>query len=133
MYLRRSRWKCLCLFRYWKSVPFERGDVAAVRGLFERESRDCLDEYYQRELFFPGIAGESREEVLNNLCECVREKQGLPEDFYGSVIRREQISPTDYGGLVAIPHPDQVYSARTFAAVAVLQNRYGGHGMKYRL
>ena len=97
------------------------GDVAAVRGLFERESRDCLDEYYQRALFFPGIAGESREEVLNNLCECVREKQGLPEDFYGSVIRREQISPTDYGGLVAIPHPDQVYSARTFAAVAVLQ------------
>ena len=58
---------------------------------------------------------------MNNLCECVREKQGLPEDFYGSVIRREQISPTDYGGLVAIPHPDQVYSARTFAAVAVLQ------------
>ena len=49
--------------------------------LFERESRDCLDEYYQRELFFPGIAGESREEVLNNLCECVREKQGFRKIF----------------------------------------------------
>ena len=133
MYLRRSRWKCLCCSGIGSQFLFERGGCGCGSGLFERESRDCLDEYYQRELFFPGIAGESREEVLNNLCECVREKQGLPEDFYGSVIRREQISPTDYGGLVAIPHPDQVYSARTFAAVAVLQNRYGGHGMKYRL
>lgn len=97
------------------------GDVTAVRELFERESRDCLDEYYQRELFFTDIVGDTREEVLKNLCEAVRQKRGLPEDFYESVIRREQISPTDYGGFVAIPHPDRVYSAWTFAAVAVLQ------------
>ncbi len=96
------------------------GDVAAVRELFEREDRDCLDEYYQKELFFTDITGDTWEDVLKDLCEHVCQIKGLSEDFYESVLRREKISPTDYGGLVAIPHPDQTYSALTFAAVAVL-------------
>lgn len=96
------------------------GDVAAVRELFEREDRDCLGEYYQKELFFTDIVGETWEDVLKDLCEHVCQIKGFSEDFYESVLRREKISPTDYGGLVAIPHPDQIYNEFTFAAVAVL-------------
>ena len=64
--------------------------MAGIGRLFERESRDCLDEFIKERCFSRALQGESREEVLNNLCECVREKQGLPEDFCGGVVRKAQ-------------------------------------------
>lgn len=111
-------------------------DVAAVRKLFEQESRDFLRKYYRQELFFTDIQGTTREEVLMELCTrmaekipqfVVSEKVGVTEKgdkarmLYDAVVRREILSPTDYGNLVAIPHPDRAFLPETYVAVAVLE------------
>jgi lichenan operon transcriptional antiterminator len=49
-----------------------------------------------------------------------RKHEFTAEELYESVLRREKLSPTDYGNLVAIPHPDNVFTEHTFVAVAVL-------------
>lgn len=101
-------------------------DVAAVRKLFEQESRDFLRKYYRPELFFTGIRGITKEEVLLDVCRRMAEELATcemfceSEELYESVLRREELSPTDYGNLVAIPHPDKAFLDHTFVAVAVL-------------
>ena len=97
-------------------------DIAAVRRMFAQESRDFLQKYYKKELFFTDIEGTTREEVLRNLCGKVEEMKGLPEEFTESVLRREELTATDYGNLVALPHPDRAFQERTFVAAAVLKD-----------
>lgn len=96
-------------------------DIAAVRRLFEEESRDFLQQYYSRKLFFTDIEGTERDEILLEICRRVQKIKGLPEEFGESVLRRERLTPTDYGNLVAIPHPDQAFQERTFVAAAILK------------
>lgn len=98
----------------------QESDIVAVKKLFEAESKDFLSDYYRPELFFTDVAGRNRDEVLRDLCRHVQKVRDIPDSFYDSVIRREDLSPTDYGNLVAIPHPDQVFLKNTFVAVAVL-------------
>lgn len=103
------------------STFLQESDIAAVKELFEKDSKDFLRQYYRPELFFTDIKGNSRDEVLKDLCGRIQELKDIPEEFYDSVLRREELSPTDYGNLVAIPHPDKVFNEKTFVAAAILE------------
>lgn len=103
------------------STFLQESDVAAVKKLFEKDSKAFLRQYYRPELFFTDMKGNSRDEVLQELCRRIQKVKDIPDEFYTSVLRREELSPTDYGNLVAIPHPDKVFNERTFVAVAILE------------
>ena len=105
-------------------------DITAVRKLFEQESKEFLRKYYRPELFFTDIHGTTRDEVLAKLCgrvEMATRKNTVwgnivsAADLFASVLSREELSPTDYGNLVAIPHPDKVFLETTLVAVAILE------------
>lgn len=103
------------------STFLRESDIVAVKRLFEKDSKDFLRQYYREELFFADIKGHTRDEALNDLCGRIQKMKNLPEEFYESVLRREELSPTDYGNLVAIPHPDKVFNEKTFVAVGILE------------
>lgn len=67
------------------------------------------------------MEGKTKDEVLKNLCRKVEQEKGLPETFTASVLKREELTPTDYGNLVALPHPERAFQERAFVAVAVLK------------
>ena len=96
-------------------------DIDRVRKLFVRESKDFLQKYFKKELFFTDVEGKTKDEVLKNLCRKVEQEKGLPETFTASVLKREELTPTDYGNLVALPHPERAFQERAFVAVAVLK------------
>ena len=76
---------------------------------------------HKKELFFTDVEGKTKDEVLKNLCRKVEQEKGLPETFTASVLKREELTPTDYGNLVALPHPERAFQERAFVAVAVLK------------
>lgn len=96
-------------------------DIDRVRKLFVRESKDFLQKYFKKELFFTDVEGKTKDEILKNLCRKVEQEKGLPETFTASVLKREELTPTDYGNLVALPHPERAFQERAFVAVAVLK------------
>ena len=96
-------------------------DIDRVRKLFVRESKDFLQKYFKKELFFTDVEGKTKDEVLKNLCRKVEQEKGLPETFTASVLKREELTPTDYGNLVALPHPERAFQECAFVAVAVLK------------
>ncbi len=99
----------------------ESGEIMSIRHFLQAGGMQFLNRYYRRELFFSDIKGESREQVIHEICERTGNVVWLPEGFEESVIEREQYGATDFGNLTAIPHPRYMMTRETVVAVAVLK------------
>ena len=99
---------------------FDTVGARTVRNILENCSADFLMDYYRQDLFFPHLAGRSKEEAISNLCEQVNQVVPLPDGFYESVLQREELARTDFCPLVAFPHAYRVVSEETFVAVGIL-------------
>ena len=98
------------------------GDLESVKKILHDDSRSFLEDFYKSEFFFTDIEGKNKEEVLSNLIRRTGERAVLPKGFKESVFKREELSSTDYGGLIAIPHPyEEEFTEDTVVSVAVLK------------
>lgn len=95
-------------------------EVGRCQKLLSGEGEDFVSRYFRKELFLGPLHGESKEEVLSQMCQKVAERFSLPEDFYEAVCRREELGQTDFGNLVAIPHPCRIMGTEKFVSVAIL-------------
>jgi len=96
-------------------------ELKNIKKVFEKRNMRFLQEFYQKSLFFTDIDGETRKEVLENLCCRINEVTALPEHFLEAVLKREKLGATDYGNLIAIPHPYEIMTKENVIAVAVLK------------
>lgn len=76
--------------------------------------------FFKEELFFPNQSLASREEVIDFLSGELNSRGLVEESFREAVIEREQVAPTAFGNLVAVPHPITPQSEETFLAVCTL-------------
>lgn len=98
----------------------ERHEIMVVKDLLQIGNLQFLKEYYKESFFFKDINGNTKEEVIHNLCEKISNITNLPDGFYDSVLERESLGSTDYGNLVAIPHPIHMMTNETIIVVAIL-------------
>jgi lichenan operon transcriptional antiterminator len=99
----------------------ESEDIPAIRTALEGGRKGILMKYYKQDYFFTDVEGETRTEVIKNLCERIGRKRSLPKGFYEAVLKREDMAQTDFGNLIAIPHPCEVMTEETFVSVAILK------------
>lgn len=96
-------------------------EMQNIRKVLQRQHMQFLQEFYQERFFFTGLPGSTKEEVLRELCDRIRDRYpDLPDSFYDSVLKRENLGATDYGNLVAIPHPYEILTKDNVVAVAIL-------------
>lgn len=99
----------------------ENKDIITYREMFERGSNKFLHNYYKKELFIPSLSCKTKEEVILKLCKHANDYYNLPENFYSTVMKREKMGQTDFGNLIAIPHPNKVIAKENFVAVGILK------------
>ncbi len=99
----------------------ENSDIINVKNALELSKNDFLNDYYNKDLFSLDIKGNSRDEIIKNICINIKKYIDIPDNFYDSVMKREDLSETDFGNLVAIPHPFDILTEKTFVYVAVLE------------
>ena len=99
----------------------ESEDIPVIRTALEGGRKAILLKYYKRDYFFTDMEGDTRTEVIINLCERIGRKRNLPKGFYEAVLKREDMAQTDFGNLIAIPHPCEVMTEETFVSVAILK------------
>ena len=96
-------------------------ELQNIKKVLQRQHMQFLQQFYQERFFFTGISGPTKEETLQQLCAHIRQNcPDLPGGFYESVLKRESLGPTDYGNMVAIPHPYEIMTRDNVVAVAVL-------------
>lgn len=64
-----------------------------------------LDHLLKEELIFQHRDFSTRDEILTFMSHRVREHYKLTDDFLDNVLKRESLSSTEVGNLVALPHP----------------------------
>ena len=99
----------------------ETNDIINVKNVLELSENNFLNNYYNSNLFSANIKGNDREEIIKNICENIKKYIDIPDNFYDSVLKRESLSETDFGNLVAIPHPFEILTDTTFVYVAILE------------
>ena len=98
----------------------ERADVhALLRGQHEQSPKIAG---FSPELFFAHLDFDSKDAVLRGLCERAAAVERIDPAFYDLVCKREELAPTAFGNLVAMPHPVEPTSDRTFVCVGLLDN-----------
>lgn len=66
------------------------------------------------------LSCKTKEDVISKLTDHIKQYYNLPEDFYSAVMKREELGQTDFGNLIAIPHPYKVITKDNFVAVCIL-------------
>lgn len=83
-------------------------------------ARNNMTKFFPEDLFVVSLDTTTREETVKELVEVIKKKRVVSDNFYDSIMERERLSSTDYGNLVAIPHPMVQCSDDTFTSVAIL-------------
>lgn len=99
----------------------ETNDIIKVKNVLDLSENDFLNNYYDKKLFSTNIEGSNREEIIKNICKNIKKYIDIPDNFYDLVMKRESLSETDFGNLVAIPHPFEIITDETFVFVAILE------------
>lgn len=100
----------------------EESDIRRVKKVLRLGNAEFMAKYYKEEAFLTGITGTDRYDVLGQMCDIIMHDRQVPDNFYDLVVQREELGSTDYGNLVAIPHPMQTVTEDTFVYVAILEN-----------
>jgi len=77
---------------------------------------------FRKELFYKQVDVSDRKELMIFIKSKI--KQSIPnisDEFFLSIEEREKIATTEYGNLVAIPHPIKHFGQETFIATFILQ------------
>lgn len=104
------------------SAFLEDEEVEKISSILKFKSSNTIADVYSEELFYDNIKGETKEEILFEICKRIPEKYGIPSDFYEGLLRREEIIGTDLAKHVALPHPYETTSDISFACISVLDH-----------
>lgn len=76
----------------------------------------------KKDLFYTGITGNSRKEVLHDMMSHLKQNIDLPDNFLELILERESYAATDLVNGVAIPHPNKPVSSESFVSIGVLKH-----------
>ena len=94
-------------------------DVQKINRVLKQGQHNIVY-YYSADLFVENLKCETREEVIHSLSQLILINEDVPDNFEESVLYREKITSTEFGNNVAMTHPIEPISNRTFACVSVL-------------
>ncbi len=84
---------------------FDDKEIKSIGQRLFTHVNTSVQPYIKEDLIFLNYSASTKEDVIQFLCEKAAEKRYVPENFYASVMERENTSPTAVGNSVAIPHP----------------------------
>ncbi len=96
-------------------------DYQSIKNIFDSKQNQSILNIISPDLFFTDIIANNREDALKQLIQLVSKHILLSDNFYSSVMARESFSPTDIKDYIAIPHPNEEQTNRTFVAIGILE------------
>jgi lichenan operon transcriptional antiterminator len=94
-------------------------DFERIQKAFFQKGQTELN-FIEKDLIFLQMPFETKEEVIHFLSTKVVEKGLADPGFEQAVLEREKFMETEFGNLVAIPHPIQNISTKTFLSFCTL-------------
>lgn len=96
-------------------------DEINVRQQLNRTGDLSIEKYFDKRLFLINVPAKNKEEVIDYMTMRIRQLRKIPRNFKELVMLREKKAVTEFGNLIAIPHPYKVCTDETFVCVAILK------------
>lgn len=94
-------------------------DLSKIEQYVSFEEKSITD-YFPEENVFLDQKLSSKEEVIEFLADYAKTVDELPDDYTQLIYEREEIAPTAYGNMIAVPHPISPQTSKTFLTVCTL-------------
>lgn len=111
---------------------FGQQDLTKIQHFLHIE-QSTIHQYVEPSLVHLNQHLYSKEEVIEFLAEIAAEYDDLPGNFEDYIWQREAIAATAYGNLVAIPHPIEPCSTKTFVVFCTLKRAIDWNGKQVRV
>lgn len=108
-------------------------DIENIYNILKGNHTFKKNVFFEKELFHIYNDIENKEDVIHRLCESLYYKGYVDQQYEGLVLAREQIAPTAYGSMFAIPHAVKKAGFATRIAVALLDKSIDWNQQKVRL
>ncbi|NBJ69552.1 MULTISPECIES: BglG family transcription antiterminator [Clostridia] len=95
-------------------------DLRKIEDYLKNRTENKID-FLKEELIFLQKDLPTKEATIQYLVEKVVTAGYVDGSFGASVLKREELSPTSFGNLVAIPHPMEPYTTETFWTICTLK------------
>lgn len=103
-------------------------DYDVVERLIINRGDFSFRKYLIENLIYLNLKLDSPESVISFLSQELNKTGLVLEDITESVLHREKVAPTSFGHLVAMPHPVEPMSHKTFLTVATLKEPIDWYG-----
>ncbi len=91
-----------------KSFVIEK-DIDNIHKLLTNKTSGIIDKYIHKGLFITDLSCDTKEEVLQYMVNEIKKYYiDIPYNFYDAILYREKLAVTEFGNLVATPHPYKV-------------------------
>ncbi len=97
-------------------------ELETIKDFFKKNNNQSLLDFLDPELYITDVDFSSKEEVINYMVKQIKQvKPRVPDNFYEAIMKREKLSPTEFGNMVALPHPYKVITEDTFICLVILK------------
>ena len=79
------------------SAFLEDEEVEKISSILKFKSSNTIADVYSEELFYDNIKGETKEEILFEICKRIPEKYGIPSDFYEGLYKKRRDNRNRFG------------------------------------
>ena len=98
-------------------------DFSKIEKFIDKKELLTQKKYLNIEDIFLELDFDNKNDILKYMSENLNYKINKNYNLYKSILEREKVANTDYGNLVAIPHPIKPRAKETFISVGVSKNR----------
>lgn len=110
-------------------------DILKIQNILfnAKNLTSSINTYFDERLFFYDKEFANSQEIIHFLCNHLKQLGYCDQYFEQKVIEREQVAPTTYGNLFAIPHPIEKCAFKNVIAVCILKDPILWQGQKTKL
>lgn len=95
--------------------------IRIYQELNRRKKSGNMRNFYREGLFFTGVPGKTKEEVISWMCGRIAEREEVPDCLEEVILERERLGSTDFGNLAAMPHPSRIIMEENLVCVGILK------------
>ena len=88
--------------------------------LKETMIQNDMNSFFRQDMIFTDILNGSRNDVIHEMCDRIQKTIKLDSSYEKRVIEREDFANTEFGNMIAIPHPMIPCNQDNFVALAIL-------------
>lgn len=95
-------------------------DMNRIGNELKSRTQANIDRFFKKSLFLNLNNTPTRNSILEKMVNSIDKIETIPSDFLELVLQREAVGSTDYGNLIALPHPNELVTQETFVCISIL-------------